>query len=334
MSVQALKSATTNVPAKNPVDSFRAFLEKQKSQLAAALPKHLTPDRMIRLATTEFAKNPLLQQCSATSIYGSIIQASQLGLEIGVIGQGYLVPYRNNKKGIYECQFITGYKGLISLARRSGEVTSIETHIVYEHDKFDLVLGIDSKVTHIPYLDGERGKAKLVYGVARFKDGGYHFEWMSLPEVDNIRARSKASNNGPWVTDYDQMVRKTLIRRMANYLPMSIELAAALGVDQAADDGKNVASIDADFTVVTEEEPMDSTQPQDERSSAQANNGGGAAPIKPAVTVTYAQVEEQLRKAGDIDILGAAADLIGEVADQQQRAELTEIYNQRKEQMQ
>lgn len=323
MSVQALKSATTNVPAKNPVDSFRAFLEKQKSQLAAALPKHLTPDRMIRLATTEFAKNPLLQQCSATSIYGSIIQASQLGLEIGVIGQGYLVPYRNNKKGIYECQFIPGYKGLISLARRSGEVTSIETHIVYEHDKFDLVLGIDSKVTHIPYLDGERGKAKLVYGVARFKDGGYHFEWMSLQEVDNIRARSKASTNGPWVTDYGQMVRKTLIRRMANYLPMSIELAAALGVDNAIDEGKLVSSIDADFTVVTTD-----------GGHGQSDEAGSDDPPHQAVTVTFAQVEEQLRKAGDIDILGAAADLIGEVADQQQRAELTEIYNQRKEQMQ
>ncbi len=126
----ALRSAATG-EQQNPVMAFRGFLEKQKSQLAAALPKHVSPDRMIRLACTEFAKNPLLQKCTPVSVFGAIIQASQLGLEIGVLGQAYLVPYRNSKNNTYEAQFIPGYKGLIGLARRSGEVTSIETNIVY-----------------------------------------------------------------------------------------------------------------------------------------------------------------------------------------------------------
>lgn len=252
MSATALKTAVTG-EVQNPVTAFRGFLEKQKHQLAAALPKHISPDRMIRLACTEFAKNPLLQKCTPVSVFGAIIQASQLGLEIGVLGQAYLVPYRNNKANTYEAQFIPGYKGLISLARRSGEVTSIETHIVYENDKFDLKLGIESSVEHVPFLDGDRGRARLVYGVAKFRDGGYHFEWMSLADVDKIRARSKASNNGPWVTDYEQMVRKTLIRRMANYLPMSIELSNAIQIGDAAEDGRR-ATLDGDFVVVQEEE--------------------------------------------------------------------------------
>lgn len=253
MSTAALKAVATDTHDKNPVVAFRSFLEKQKAQLAAALPKHIQPDRMIRLACTEFAKNPLLQKCTPVSVFGAIIQASQLGLEIGVLGQAYLVPYRNNKANTYEAQFIPGYKGLIALARRSGEVSSIETHIVYERDTFELTLGVESSIKHVPYLEGDRGRARIVYGVAKFKDGGYHLEWMSMSDVDKIRARSKARDSGPWVTDYDQMVRKTLIRRMANYLPMSIELANAISVSDAADSGHR-ATIEGDFVTISEDD--------------------------------------------------------------------------------
>ena len=146
MSSSALKAVATGKPeeGKNPVVAFRGFLEKQKAQLAAALPRHMHADRMIRLACTEFAKNPMLQDCTPVSVFGSIIQASQLGLEIGVLGQAYLIPFKKNFKvggewkSQMECQFIPGYKGLIALARRSGEVTSIETNIVYDQDKFSL----------------------------------------------------------------------------------------------------------------------------------------------------------------------------------------------------
>lgn len=254
----ALRAASTG-EQQNPITAFRGFLEKQKAQLAAALPKHVSPDRMIRLACTEFAKNPLLQKCTPVSVFGAIIQASQLGLEIGVLGQAYLVPYRNTKNNTYEAQFIPGYKGLIGLARRSGEVTSIETNIVYANDRFDLKLGLETSVDHVPNLDGDRGTPRLVYGVAKFRDGGYHFEWMTMGEVNKIRARSKASNNGPWVTDYEQMVRKTLIRRMSNYLPMSIELQQAIQIGDAAEEGKR-ATLDGDFVVVQDDDQDDQQQ--------------------------------------------------------------------------
>lgn len=254
----ALRAAATG-EQQNPVTAFRGFLEKQKPQLAAALPKHVSPDRMIRLACTEFAKNPLLQKCTPVSVFGAIIQASQLGLEIGVLGQAYLVPYRNTKNNTYEAQFIPGYKGLIGLARRSGEVTSIETNIVYANDRFDLKLGLETSVDHVPNLDGDRGTPRLVYGVAKFRDGGHHFEWMTMGDVNKIRARSKASSNGPWVTDYEQMVRKTLIRRMSNYLPMSIELQQAIQIGDAAEEGKR-ATLDGDFVVVQDDDQDDQQQ--------------------------------------------------------------------------
>lgn len=246
-----LRAAATG-EQKNPVALFRGFLEKQRTQIEAALPKHITADRMIRLACTEFSKNPGLQKCTVVSVFGGIIQAAQLGLEIGVNGQAYLVPFNNRKSNQLEAQFIPGYKGLIALARRSGEVTSIETNIAYANDQFDLKLGLSTEVTHIPYLDGDRGAPRLVYGVAKFRDGGYHFEWMTIAEVNKTRARSKAADNGPWVTDYDQMVRKTLIRRMANYLPMSIELQNAIQISDAVDEGKH-ATIDSGFVVVDDE---------------------------------------------------------------------------------
>lgn len=361
-----MNAPATQDQAANPVVSFRNFLEKNKGQIAAALPAHLTADRMIRLACTEFAKNKMLQDCTPVSVFGSIIQASQLGLEIGVLGQAYLVPYRNRKAGnTLECQLIPGYKGLIGLARRSGDVTSIETHIAYEKDEFELVLGMETTLKHVPYLDGNRGSPRLVYGIAKFRDGGHHFEWMSIAEVEKIKARSKASDNGPWVTDYDQMVRKTLVRRMANYLPMSIELANAIQLSDAADSGKR-ATLDGNFVVVDEDDGEDHSPkalpfiPESEFSKDLAkwrnmiSSGKKTADeiiamvqsrgqlseeqikqirepfAEEAPTVTFAQVASAMNAAKDIDVLEVAFDLIGEVADPQQRSELVAMYDQRR----
>jgi recombination protein RecT len=335
-STSALKAIATDTKEQNPVTAFRGFLEKQKHQLQAALPKHMNADRMIRLACTEFAKNPKLQQCTPISVFGAIIQSSQLGLEIGVLGQAYLVPFYNNKKKQLEAQFLPGYKGLISLARRSGEVTSIETNIVYAQDKFTLILTIDAKspYEHEPYLDGDRGAPRLVYGVAKFKDGGHHFEWMTISEVNKIRARSQSANAGPWVTDYDQMVRKTLIRRMANYLPMSIELSNALQIDEAADQGKQT-TLDGDFVVVQDND--------DDGESVNAETGEITTPAQqeppplPPIDpsdpnkITFDQVAARLKKAPDLDMLDAEADLIREIDAADMREQLTAIYNRRKE---
>lgn len=244
-----------------PKKTFAGMLEAMKPQLAAALPKHLNPERMVRVALTCYRMTPDLAKCDPMSVLAAVVQCAQLGLEPGLLGQAYLIPFKRNQKrpdgswhSTYECQFIPGYKGLLSLARRSGEVTAISTEIVYDHDEFEMALGIEPSITHRPLLEGDRGKPRLVYGVARFRDGGYHFEWMPISAVNAIRARSKAANAGPWVTDYEQMARKTLIRRMANYLPMSVELAAALMADAAVGDGKR-ATYDGEVVQVHEDDP-------------------------------------------------------------------------------
>lgn len=285
--VNTLKNvATGNQPpaeARNPVANFKAILEKRRNEITAALPKHLSADRMIRLACTEFAKNPKLAECTPVSVYGSIIQAAQLGIEIGVMGQGYLVPFqKSTKQGdrwikSLECQFIPGYKGLIGLARRSGEVTSIETHIVFANDKFSLKLGLDTQLEHEPLLDGDRGPMRLVYGVAKFRDGGHHFEWMTMGDIMKIKAQSKAGTAGPWVEHFEQMARKTLIRRMANYLPMSIELDAALKIDAAAESGRTVhteKTIEGDvFVTVDEDGVIGEAAPQGQDAQPEGKAG-------------------------------------------------------------
>ncbi len=346
MSSNALRTAVKG-EGDNQITSFRSYLEKNKGQIQAALPAHIKPDRMVRLAMTEFQKSPLLQKCTPNSIFGSIIQASQLGLEVGVLGQAYLVPFFNSRKSSYEATLVPGYKGLIALARRSGEVTSIETHIAYENDEFELELGLDTKCIHKPNLTGDRGAPRLVYGVAHFKDGGHHFEWMTIGEVERIRARSQSATKGPWVTDYDQMVRKTIIRRMCNYLPMSIELAAAVELSDAADQGK-MATLDGDMVVTQVEDGHDDQTGQiegqatptekgkeDATPKASAPPAASPPPAAQAQTVlddghepTEAQVLKMLTEARTIDALDEALDFGASINDAPTRKRMGDKYRE------
>lgn len=234
MSVAALKQATGAVAKKERPTTISGFLEAYKGEIARALPKHMTADRMARIALTEVRKTPALTKCKPESLFGAVIQASQLGLEPGsALGQCYLIPFGQ------EVQFLIGYRGMIDLARRSGQIVSLEAHPVYEGDKFDCAFGLQSDLKHVPDWDNasraDPAKLRFVYAVAKLKDGGVQFEVMSRGEVDAIRARSKAGRSGPWVTDYVAMAMKTVIRRLFKYLPVSIEMAQAIGQDEMAE---------------------------------------------------------------------------------------------------
>lgn len=260
---EALRAMATDGKSLKPAEQIKLKVDGLKAQIARAIPatlqKYLTPERITRLFWAEARRNPTLLKCDPNSICSALVTSAQLGLEIGMMGQGYIVPYWNSKARRYEAQFIPGYKGLIALARRSGDVLSIETHLVYEKDVFRLQLGLDAVVEHTPYLDGDRGPVKLVYGVARFRDGGHHFEWMPMSEVLSIRDNAPSARDrdgklkGPWKDHEEQMVRKTLIRRMSNYLPMSIEFQNALTLDDAASAGKR-AVLDGEFVETDDEE--------------------------------------------------------------------------------
>lgn len=206
-------------------------LEKMKPQIALALPKHLTPDRLARITLTTIRTTPALMECSIESLLSCTIQSAQLGLEPGLLGQAYFVPFFNSKKGVKECQFIIGYKGFLSLARRSGEIQTIAAEAIYSGDKFRYRKGFDEVLEHEPNFT-DRGELIAFYAYATTKDGGRYATVMTLQDVEKIRKRSKAANNGPWVTDFEEMGKKTVIRRLCKYLPMSIEIVEVMRKDE------------------------------------------------------------------------------------------------------
>ena len=256
--MNAPASSTTVAPTKvQSIADVGAFLGTRMKQIKSVIASNVTPEKMARIALNELRNNDYLAKIAIQnpeSFVNAVVQASHLGLEIGgALGQAYLVPYKG------EIKMMPGYRGLISLARRSGEITSIRAEIAYEHDEFDLTLGTEVKVTHKPKLDGDRGQPRLAYMVAQFKDGGHHFEWMSIAEVMSIKARSSAVQAGkktPWDTDRDEMIRKTVIRRGWKYLPMSIEMQVAAQIETANEQGQSVV-IDGDAVIVTSDDHGD-----------------------------------------------------------------------------
>lgn len=199
------------------------LLERRKDEIAKVLPKHLTVDRLARVALTAIGKTPRLQECTGASLLQSIMQAAELGLEPGgALGHAYLVPFKQ-KNGPTLCTLIIGYRGLIELARRSGELVQIEAHIIREGDVFEEEYGLHPKFRHVPKRDGALGRMLGVYMIARTTDGGTHIEMMTSAEVDRIRMRSRSKDDGPWVTDPDEMAKKTVIKRGMKYLSLSSE---------------------------------------------------------------------------------------------------------------
>jgi len=210
---------------------------ERKAAFEMALPKHLDADRLIRLAVTEFRKNPMLKECTPESLLGAVMQAAQVGLEPDALGSAYLVPYYNKNKNVKEVQLQIGYKGLIELVRRSGQVTSIVANEVYENDEFDFEYGINEKLYHKPTMDADRGKLKCFYAYARFKDGGHAFTVMSVEQINQIRDKfSKSQKNGkhfgPWADHYESMAKKTVIKQLVKYMPISVEIQNQITRDE------------------------------------------------------------------------------------------------------
>lgn len=202
------------------------LLAQMKPQLTAALPKHCSSERIARIALTAIRANYKLGQCTPASFLGSLLQASQLGLEVNTpLGQAYLIPYKD------VCTLVVGYQGMLDLARRSGHVRAIYAMPVYQGDEFDYEYGLDPKLHHKPC--DRPGPLTHVYAVARLTNGEPIFTVLRRDEVEKYRQRSRAANDGPWVTDYDAMAMKTAIRRIFKWLPKSAEMARAVSVDES-----------------------------------------------------------------------------------------------------
>lgn len=212
------------------ISSVTQLLAANMKAIQSCLPKHMTPERMCRIAVQTISKSSQLQRCSPQSLVAAIVEASSLGLEIDVRGQAYLVPYKTT------VTLIPGYKGLMDLAYRSGRVANIYAETVCEKDEFVYELGLAPKLTHKPNLD-DRGELRAVYAVARLKDADPVFVVLSRKDVEKVRKASKASGNGPWQSWEEEMWKKTAIRRLCKYLPLSPEMQRAVAIDEAADAG-------------------------------------------------------------------------------------------------
>lgn len=220
---------TTAVATKKQ-PTLAGLIEQMKPEIARVLPEQMNPDRMARIATTCLRQTPALAKTTPESFLGALLTASQLGLEPGGPRPGcYLVPYGN------ACTFIPSWFGLVDLARRSGQVVDVWAEIVYENDVFDYTLGLDRAITkHQPPPLGEpRGAAIGVYAAAELVSGGKPFVVMPREAVEKIRDRSRASKNGPWVTDWEAMAKKTAVKQLCKWLPQSAELRVAVAQDGA-----------------------------------------------------------------------------------------------------
>jgi len=234
---QALQPKAQNAVAKKKSTAVDYLNDARfREQLAAALPKFLDTDHFVRSAITEFRMNPALTECSVPSVLGYFMQAAACGLEpASVLGQCYPVPFNNKKTGQKEVQFICGYRGMLSIARRSGEISSVDAQVVHEKDEFDIEYGLEPKLTHKPFLSGDPGAMLGAYVVVRFKDkdAAPVIKYMQKFEIDKHRKRSKAATSGPWVTDYESMALKTVFRTVFKWLPVSIEQVMATTGDGA-----------------------------------------------------------------------------------------------------
>lgn len=230
------------------------LLAKNMKAIKSALPKHLTAERVARVALNSIRKNPKLCQCAPETLCMAIMEASSLGLEIDQRGQAYLVSFWNSKTGTYDVQLITGYKGLIDLVYRSGKVSSIMAEVVGENDKFNVTLGLEPKLEHVPNLAG-RGEIIAAYAVAIMKEGQKQFTVILREDIDKIRNASKSKDSGPWKDWESEMVKKTVLKRLCKMLPLSPEIQRATALEDAAEAGIAQSLAETVIDIPVQEQP-------------------------------------------------------------------------------
>ena len=231
--------------SENPNKMIERVIRKQWSKIEAVMPQHLSSERLLQLTISAVNKTPKLLECDLATLLSCVMRCSALGLEpsaVDGLGYAYILPYKN--KGKMEATFILGYKGMIKLAYMGGEVESIEARAVHVGDEFEYEFGLNEKLRHTPKGAGSNENLTHVYVLARFKNGGHYFDVMTRDEVEAIRKRSKAGDSGAWVSDYEAMAKKTVVRRAFPYLPLPPMAQKAAEIDES--DGGYVETINSE----------------------------------------------------------------------------------------
>lgn len=235
MGIEKLKEAATG-EKKNPVAVFSGFMEKFKPQLALALPKHLTADRMARLALTAFSTTPKLQECDPKTIAASIMTAGQLGLEVGVNGAGYLVPYGRT------CTFVPGWKGLVDLVARSGRGT-VFTGVIFKDQEYTFIDGArrDLIIHNETDLD-DPADITHAYAIGWVKDAAIPVvELWRVSKITKHRDKyNKVGGAHYSFRDWEMYCRKVPLLQVLKYMPCSVEVSNAVAVNNASESGRGV----------------------------------------------------------------------------------------------
>lgn len=238
--------------------ALKALLESQKGSIAQMLPKHITPERLFKTMLVAANRTPDLMKCTQASLLETINRAAELGLDLsGTLGEAYPVPFNNRAKDgsgrdvwVTQCQLIIGYRGFAKLARQSGEIAKIEADIVCVNDVFTMTKGSNGSCDFAPCLTGDRGDIVGAFAYVRFKDGSEQYDFMATADIEKIRMRSKSGAAGKdsqyakkgdpmgaWKSDWGEMAKKTVFRRVAKWLPLSTEkFVAAMELDNDAPD--------------------------------------------------------------------------------------------------
>ncbi|WP_048996229.1 recombinase RecT [Burkholderia multivorans] len=339
--IAKLKQTSKMVARDAGIGSVKQFFESQKATLAAVLPRHVSPDRMLKIALGALRTTPKLMECTVESLMGAVVQCSQLGLEPNTpLGHAYLIPFEKKKKvgsewvtDKVEAQIVIGYKGLIDLARRSGQVVSIAAHAVHEHDHFDYAFGLNEKLEHKPAMSA-RGRVIAFYAVAKLVGGGHAFEVMSAEQVNEIRDASqnykfaRDKEKTVWGQHYEEMGRKTVLRRLFKYLPVSIELASAAALDDVGASGRSQALdtvLDGDYIT-----PTDDEQDDDGEIDSPAGLTDQRQQQNDMTLPSYDDLLSQIQNAKDEEVLALVLDSARDLP-QTEYVKLEQAYQDRRE---
>lgn len=277
-----IQKATENkqVAKQGGQPTLQNYIKSMQGEIAKALPSVMTPERFSRITLSALSTNPQLAETTPASFLGAMMTAAQLGMEPNTpLGQAYLIPFKN--KGRLECQFQLGYKGMIDLAYRSGEVSVIQAHTVYENDDFEYELGLDPKLKHIP-AKSNKGEPIFFYAMFKTKDGGYGFEVMS---VEDIRSHAKKysqsfnSSYSPWTKNFEEMAKKTVLKKVLKYAPLKSDFVRGISVDETVKTEINeemytVPAMEVEYEVdedgvIQDEEPKDGMTDQEKEAIVQ-----------------------------------------------------------------
>ena len=276
-----MKHSPPAIQASKDRDTARDLILRSQPAFEMALGSKEMAEHFARVSLTLVNQNPQLANSDGMTLIGALMNAAQLKLYVGsAMGQAYIIPYRNHKRGIIEAQFQIGYQGYIDLFYRHQLASELYAEVVYENDTFDMSLGTDRKILH-KVAEGDRGKPKGYYAVAKLSTGALNMVYMSIADAQNWRQRYSRAMNSPWDTSFDEMAKKTVIKKVLKYMPKSIEMMRILEADETVKRPVNISEL-AEVAILPDRMDWSQDAGDDESNTEGLVETPAPQPVKPA----------------------------------------------------